>query len=300
MENQRPKPQGTCLIAGCGYTGTRLARRLKGLVPLLALVRSEASARALQDAGIPARAFDFDGASAAVPLDLPPDLASVVYMAPPPAGGGEDPRLGRFLGALGGARPGLLVYLSTTGVYGDTGGAPVDEGSPTAPLEARSRARLDAEGRAARWCAGRDMRCVLFRVPGIYGPGRLPLERLRLGEPLLRAEDSGPGNRIHVDDLVEACRLALERPVAGVFNLGDGCPESMTAFFLRVAALAGLPAPPQVGWAEAQAVMNPGMLAFLRESRLVLHHRMVEALGLCLRYPHPEGGIRASLLEMGL
>lgn len=287
--------QGTCLIAGCGYVGARLARQMKGSHPVLALVRSAASAEALIRDGIPAISADFDGGT----LELPPRLRSVVYLAPPSESGVEDLRLARFLNALGSARPEALVYLSTTGVYGDTGGAPVDEGSPTAPREDRSRRRLDAEMRAARWCEARGLRCVVFRVPAIYGPWRLPLDRLRRGEPVLRAEDSGPGNRIHVDDLVEACCLALERPVAGVFNLTDGHPESMTAFMTRVARLAGLPAPPQISWAEAQSAISPGMLSYLRESRLVLSNRMGQELGLRLRYADPEDGIRASLTEMG-
>ena len=216
---------------------------------------------------------------------------------PPPATGTEDLRLARFLDLLGPARPEVLLYLSTTGVYGDTGGAAVDEGSPVAPQEDRSRQRLDAEQRVARWCSERGVRWVVFRVPAIYGPHRLPLERLSCGEPVLRAEDSGPGNRIQVDDLVEACLAALDRPVVGVFNLTDGCPESLATFTARVAELAGLSAPPQVGWAEAQEVLSPGLLAFLRESRLVTTRRALE-LGWTPRYGNPSEGIRASLREM--
>jgi nucleoside-diphosphate-sugar epimerase len=140
---------------------------------------------------------------------------------------------------------------------------------------------------------------VVFRVPAIYGPHRLPLDRLRRGEPVLRPEDSGPGNRIHVDDLVAACQAALTRPVAGLFNLVDGQPESMATFTTRVAILAGLPVPRQVSWAEAERVMSPGLLAFLRESRRVMTRRAMD-LGWTPRYGNPSDGIRASLLEMGL
>jgi nucleoside-diphosphate-sugar epimerase len=122
---------------------------------------------------------------------------------------------------------------------------------------------------------------------------------LRCGEPVLRAKDSGPGNRIHVDDLVGACLAALERPVAGVFNLTDGLPESMAAFTARVANLAGLPTPPKITWAEAQEILSPGLLSFLRESRQVTSRR-VEELGWTPRYGKPGSGILASLAEMGL
>ena len=191
----------------------------------------------------------------------------------------------------------MLGTLSTTGVYGDTGGAPVDEASPASPREDRSRRRLDAEGQVARWCGERGVRWVVLRVPAIYGPERLPLDRLRLGEPVLRDEDSGPGNRIHVDDLVAACLAALEGPVDGVVNVTDGCPESMAAFSRRVAGLAGLPLPPEVSWHDAQDLLSPGLLAFLRESREVRNDRMLRELNLVPMAPG--AGIRASLEEMG-
>jgi nucleoside-diphosphate-sugar epimerase len=297
MVRRDPAAGGTGLIAGCGYAGTRLARRLAGEGPVLALVRRTAAAEALIRQGIPARAVDFDERPPA-PLVLPEPLGPLVYLAPPGGTGPEDARLGGFLAALGPARPACFVYLSTTGVYGDTGGAPVDEASPAAPREDRSRQRLDAERRVAAWCGARGVRWVALRVPAIYGPHRLPLDRLQRNEPVLRAEDSGPGNRIHVDDLVEACLAALARPVTGVFNLTDGRPDSMAAFTARVAALAGFPPPLRITRAEAERRLPPGLLAFLREARLVTTRRGAE-LGWSPRYADPEEGIRASLVEMG-
>ncbi|HLP30375.1 MAG TPA: NAD-dependent epimerase/dehydratase family protein, partial [Geothrix sp.] len=138
---------GTCLIAGCGYVGTRLARRLAARGPVLALVRSAASAEGLAAAGIRARSVDFDAPAASSLEDLGP-FDAVAYLAPPEGPGETDLRLARFLAALGDRRPQVLLYLSTTGVYGDTGGAVVDEASPTAPGDARSRQRLDAERQA--------------------------------------------------------------------------------------------------------------------------------------------------------
>ena len=115
---------------------------------------------------------------------------------------------------------------------------------------------------------------------------------------LLRPEDSAPGNRIHVEDLVAACLAALARPVSGPFNVTDGQPESMADFTTRVAGLAGLPAPPRVTWAEAQRVLSPRLLAFLRESRRVETRRALE-LGWTPQYGNPGEGIRASLMERG-
>jgi nucleoside-diphosphate-sugar epimerase len=251
------------------------------------------------DEGIPALAVDLDQEGTVAPGLLPSGLGTLVYLAPPTGTGTRDLRIARFLDALGSARPDPFIYLSTTGVYGDTRGGPVDEDSPAVPIEDRSRRRLDAEQRVTQWCRDRSVRCVVFRVPAIYGPHRLPLDRLRQQEPVLRAEDSGPGNRIHVDDLVDACLAALRRPATGVFNLTDGLPESMADFQARLARLAGLPEPPRVTWAEAERVLPPGLLAFLRESRLITSRRMTE-LGWVPRYGQPGAGIRASLLEMGL
>ena len=139
---------------------------------------------------------------------------------------------------------------------------------------------------------------MVLRVPGIYGPHRLPLERLRRGEPALRPEDAGPGNRIHVDDLVTTCVAAVERPAHGAFNVTDGNPATTTEFVQRTAAIAGLPAPPLVALADAPGRISAGMLAFLRESRTVDNRRMREELGVEPRYAHLDAGIAASLAEM--
>jgi nucleoside-diphosphate-sugar epimerase len=142
------------------------------------------------------------------------------------------------------------------------------------------------------------VRWVVLRVPGIYGPHRLPLERLQRGEPALEPAASGPGNRIHVDDLVTACVAALERQVSGVYNVGDGDHSSTTVFLQITAELAGLPAPALVTLAEAPGRISPGMLAYLVESRRVATSRMREVLGVTPRYATVAAGVAASLAEM--
>lgn len=278
--------------------GGRLARRLRPGRRIAAFVRSEASAAGLRVDGIEAMIADFDDAAAAGALQAAAHGAAVAYLVPPPDSGSTDPRIAGFLAALGDARPDVLLYMSTTGVYGDTGGAIVTEETPVAPANDRSRCRVDAETTATAWSAGRGTRCVILRVPGIYGPGRLPVERLHRGEPALRSEDAGPGNRIHVDDLVSACIAALERPVSGFFNVGDGDHSSTTQYLQRTAALAGLPLPRLVSMDEARATISPGMLAYLVESRRIDNRRMREVLGVRLAYPDLDAGIAASLAEM--
>jgi nucleoside-diphosphate-sugar epimerase len=288
----------SCLIIGCGYTGLRLARRLQPRWQVFATARSASAAASLAAAGITVVRADLDVPLAPGSLAQVADGAAIAYLTPPPDLGATDPRLANCLAALGQAQPSSLLYMSTTGVYGDTRGKTVTEDTPLAPTNDRSRRRVAAETAARAWCAARGVRCVVLRVPGIYGPGRLPLDRLRRGEPVLRPQDAGPGNRIHVDDLVTACVAALERPVSGACNVSDGNPATTTEFLQRTAAVAGLPAPPLVALADAHGRISAGMLAFLRESRTVDNRRMREELGVEPRYARLDAGIAASLAEM--
>ncbi len=227
------------------------------------------------------------------------DRAAVVYLAPPAETGVTDPRLESFLSQIAGATPGVFVYISTTGVYGDAGGALVDESTPVAPVNDRSRRRVAAESAVQAWCATRGVRCVILRVPGIYGPNRLPLERLQRREPALRDEDAGPGNRIHVDDLAAAIAAAIDQPVAqGIYNVTDGDHASTTAYLRLTAEAAGLALPALISKAEARERIPAGMLSFLLESRRVDNGRMLAELGLQLQYPTLQSGVFASLAEM--
>jgi nucleoside-diphosphate-sugar epimerase len=291
----------SCLVVGCGYVGTRLARQQSGRRPVLGIVRSGPSVTDLQAVGLNTLRLDLD----APEPELQPALtsaangAAVVYLVPPPDRGSADPRFEGFLRLLGDAVPAVFIYVSTTGVYGDTGGALVDEDSPIAPGNDRARRRVAAESTASAWCAARGVRCVVLRVPGIYGPHRLPLERLERGEPALRSEDAGPGNRIHVDDLVGSIVAAMDRPSAqGAYNVTDGDHSSTTAYLQETAAAAGLPSPRLIARAEAAQHIAPGMLAFLLESRRVDNRRMLEDLDVRLLYPRMQAGILASLAEM--
>lgn len=287
----------SCLIVGCGYVGSRFARRESARRPVFALVRSAQAQAGLEATGIRALRIDLDAT-----LPSLPDASgtAVIYLAPPPDSGVTDPRLEAFLAQLGDSVPAVFVYISTTGVYGDAGGARVDETTPVAPGNDRSRRRVAAESAAQAWCAARAIRCVILRVPGIYGPHRLPLERLARDEPALRDADAGPGNRIHVDDLAATIAAAIDTPgAAGIYNVTDGDPSSTTAYLRLTAQAAGLAPPRLVSRDEARTAIPAGMLAFLLESRLVDNRRMREELGVRLQYPTVRSGILASLAEMG-
>jgi nucleoside-diphosphate-sugar epimerase len=262
---------------------------------VLGIVSSTASLHQLERIGLPGRVVDLDAAESAA-YDWIGD-AAVVYLAPPPPDGESDLRLAHFLNRVP-DRPRVFVYMSTTGVYGDAGGAEVTEQTPVQPLTARARRRVNAEDMVRVWCTEREVRRVVLRVPGIYGPGRLPLDRLARHEPAVRATEAGIGNRIHVDDLVAACIAVLEQSAArGIYNVTDGKPLNSTEFLLRVAHLSGLPPPPQISMDEAQLLLSPSRLSFLNESRQVSNRRMLTELKVRLRYPDVDAGIRQSLDE---
>jgi hypothetical protein len=294
MHNASHGRRTLTVIAGSGYVGQRLARARPSS---LCLARTNERAAELRGRGLESAVWDFDAGSPDPALTARLAGASIAYLAPPPDSGTSDPRLSRFLAGLGELRPGAFVYISTTGVYGDAGGGDVSEQTPPAPRTDRAKRRLDAENRVREWCSQGHVRWVLLRVPGIYGPGRLQLERLRRGDPVVRVAEAGPGNRIHVDDLVAACGAALDRDVTGVFNVGDGDHASGTECLLTLARLTGLPAPPQIGLFEARTRLSPGMLSFLEESRRVDTQAMRTTLGVVPRHSTHESGLRAALAE---
>lgn len=283
------------LIAGCGYVGLRLARALLPRGPVVGLTSSEDSARRVQGFGIDAVAWDLDAADAGLPRGFGTPTV-VHYLVPPPGTGTADPRLKRFLARLP-APPARILYVSTTGVYGDAGGAVVDEDSPPNPGSERAARRVDAEQALRTWCRHHGVAWTILRVPGIYGPGRLPLERLKRGEPMIRHSEAGYSSRIHVDDLVAACLLAGSSPraVDRVYNVTDGNPASMTEYFERVATLAGLPPPALVTREEARQVLSPGLMSYLQESRRVDSRRIREELGFAPRFHDLRLGILSSL-----
>jgi nucleoside-diphosphate-sugar epimerase len=287
------------LIAGCGYVGRRVAALLADRFDITALVRTPHSAVELAAQNIRAIVLDLDRVKAMTSIPERLDQEAIIYLAPPPAFGESDLRLDRFL-QLASVPPKTFVYVSTTGVYGDSEGALVDESSPVNPRTDRARRRVTAEEMTRVWCTERRVRRVVLRVPGIYGPGRLPLERMRKAEAIVREDEAGISNRIHVHDLVQACVAAIMNPEArGVYNITDGNAVSSTMFMRALADLAGLPRPPEVSMVEAQLTFTPERLSFLNESRRVSNERMLKHLGVQLKYTDFMLGIKDSLEEQG-
>jgi len=261
--------QSQVVIVGCGYVGRRVALAyLEQGVSVLGVVSSRTSADALAAAGITAIPRDLASEELG---DLPFADAKLFHFAPPP---------GR-------------------GLDGDCQGAWVDESWPPRPAADRARRRWDAEQTLRQWARAAGRQLAILRVPGIYGPGRLPLERIRQGLPMVRAEDAPYSNRIHVDDLVAACLAAMEGSDAtGVYNVSDGHPTTMTDYFQRIADAAGLPRPPLISMQEADTQLSAGMLSYMQESRRLTNRKLVEELGVSLRYPTLDDGLKASLSQI--
>ena len=281
------------VVVGTGYTGRRLLERL----PKGGAHKGGGAIGLSRTAGNGVLQFDLDG-----DLPLPtalPDSYSLVYTVPPARTDPDlpDPRLQRLLALLA-PPPARFVYLSTTGVYGNRDGGLVSENMPVNPMSDRARRRVEAERLLDTWSKQNSVSLVILRVPGIYGPGRLGIERIAQGVPVLDEASANPGNRIHVDDLVSACAKALSPQVpAGIYNLGDGDERSSTWFAGEVARQLRMPAPPTVTREQAAATFSPARLSFLAESRRVDTTRMREVLGVTPRYEDAAKGIRASLAE---
>lgn len=224
---------------------------------------------------------------------------AVIHSAPPPTQGNGDPRTRNLIAALqrGKSLPRHLVYISTSGVYGDCGGARVSETRRAAPQSARAARRVDAERRLRRFGRqrGRHCRISILRAPGIYAADRLPLERLHKGLPLmLHAEDSHT-NHIHAADLGRACIAALARAGANrTYNINDDSSLAMGEWFDALADAFALPRAPRLPREDVRRVVPAMQWSFMNESRRLDNTRMKRELRLRLRYPTVAAGIAAA------
>ncbi len=283
-------------IAGCGDIGKRIARLIQARseAEIEALARTERAAQTLRGLGLATLVGDLDAG-----LQTSPDVhhATVFYLVPPPPRGDDDSRVEAFLARLDPlAPPSRVVYVSTTGVYGDCQGRWITESQPLNPQTDRARRRQAAERRMLAWGEKHHVPVVILRVAGIYGPGRLPLERLRQHTPTVHPDQSGASNRIHADDLAAVCLAAATRGRAGAaYNISDGNPSSMTDYLDQVADLVGLERPPRIGLEAAKRQLPAGLMSFLLESKRIDNRLMLTELGVSLRYPSLEEGLPACI-----
>lgn len=278
------KPVGLprLLILGCGDVGMRLLPLLRARFRVFAVTSQPGRRAELRAAGaVPIVADLDDRASLRRLAGLAP---YVVHLAPPQSAGLLDRRTRHLAAIL--PEHARLVYVSTSGVYGDCGGARIAETRTVAPSNARARRRVDAEQVLRAWSARSQGRLAILRVPGIYADDRLPLKRLREGTPALAAGDDVYTNHIHADDLARLIERALWRARPGrVYHASDDSELKMAEYFDAVADAFKLPRPPRLPREELQKVVTPMLLSFMSESRRMDNGRIKRELGARLRYP---------------
>jgi nucleoside-diphosphate-sugar epimerase len=290
----------TLLIIGCGDIALRAAPLIQPHYRLLGLCRNAENRRRLRMHGIIPVSGDLDNFRSLAKLA---GMAhAVLHLAPPPNHGRRDTRTANLLAALtkrskiiGRMLPQQLVYISTSGVYGDCGGALIDETHPLNPQTERAMRRADAERRVREWGQRNRVNVSILRVPGIYAADRLPLARLREGVPALLPEEDSYTNHIHADDLAGSILAALRHAKPGrIYHVCDDSHLKMGEYFDLVADRFGLPHPPRIARAEVDGRISPGMLSFMRESRRLTNTRMKQELHVNLRYPTVAAGIAAN------
>ena len=270
------------LLIGCGDVGMRLLPLLSPRFRVFAVTRDQDHAAAIRAAGAVPILADLDQPASLARLR---GLAScVVHLAPPRPEGMLDVRTRNVTAILpAGAH---LVYVSTSGVYGDCGGALIDETRTVAPKNARAARRVDAECVLRAWARRTGGSAAILRVPGIYARERLPLKRLREGTPALRPEDDVYTNHIQADDLARIVLLALFRARPGrVYHATDDTRLKMADYFDAVADAFALARAPRLPRAELREVVSPVLMSYMSESRQLDNTRMRRELGVRLRYP---------------
>lgn len=277
---------GVLLSIGHGYSAQALARRL--------LAQGWTVIGTTRDAGKVASMAGAGVEPLLLPGSLAPALSRATHVltsvAPDAAG---DPVLRAHAAELRAARPEWVGYLSTTAVYGDHGGGWVDEETPLAPTTARGAARVAAE---AEW-AGLGLPLHIFRLAGIYGPGRGPFEKVRDGTARRIIKPGQVFSRVHVEDIAQVLEASIRRPRPGaVYNLCDDDPAPPEDVIAHAAALLGLPLPPAIAHDEAE--MTPMARSFYAENKRVRNDRIKTELGVRLIYPGYREGL-AALLAAG-
>lgn len=288
---------GKLLVVGAGDIGRRVIKTLGKRADIGALTSTPASRGALRQLGAQPVLADLDKPASLA--RLPRDWEALLHCAPPPARGSRDTRTRNILRTLArkntghkqaslargpAPSPRVVVYLSTSGVYGDCAGARITESQPPNPRNARAVRRVDAERALMRQARRGAFRLIILRVPGIYSETRLPLERLKSGTPALAPDEDVYTNHIHAADLAAIAIAALRRarkrarPAVRIYHASDDSEMKMGDYFDAVAEAFGLPRPPRLPRTEIRAAVSPALLSFMSESRRLDNSRLKREL----------------------
>jgi len=253
------------LIIGCGDIGLRIAQHANPERDFYGVVRSDESTAILRAAAIHSLQIDMDQ-SFEFPT-LPPQ-AQWVYLAPPDRKGRQDNRLRAWLQATPAEqRPARLVYISTSGVYGDCQGGWVDENTAVKPETERAKRRVDAEQYLDNWCQQYGIDLFILRVPGIIGVGRDSLSRLQSGEPIIHPDEAPYTNLVDADYLAKAILFLASKAEAGIYNISDRSPMTVTERYLSLCEQHDITVPDFISLQQAEKLYSPMRMSYLKESR---------------------------------
>jgi nucleoside-diphosphate-sugar epimerase len=275
-------------IFGLGYSGLEIARLARAAGWSVAgTCTSEQKAAELRADGIEAHCFD---GTTALPAGAMDGASHVLCTIAPGTTG--DPALRTCSRLLRQAR--WLGYLSTTGVYGDQGGGWVDEATPAKPGQPRSIERLAAERAWQALGLEAGVAVDVFRLPGIYGPGRSAVDQAKAGTARRIDKPGQVFSRVHVEDIAGTVLMAISGAHAGaIYNVADDLPASTSDVVAFACELLGKPVPPAIPWQQAEPTMSAMARSFYAETRRVKNDRIKNELGVVLRYPTYREGLRA-------
>ncbi len=272
------------LIVGCGDIARRIIPLLNTRYRVFALVRNPDYCAGLRELGAVPLIGDLDKRAS---LSRIAGLVDTVLHLAPPAASGLDRRTRNLLSALSsGVLPERMVYISTSGVYGDCKGAWVNETHPLNAESSRALRRIESETLIRNWAKQCGVRASILRVPGIYAADRLPLARLQQGTPGIADAEDSYTNHIHADDLARICIAALHRgKPCRIYHASDDSQLKMGEYFDAVADAYGLPHVPRISRVEAQQLLSSALLSFMNESRRLSNERLKRELQVRLMYP---------------
>ncbi len=290
-------PSDTALFCfGLGYSAAVLGRRLLNVgATVMGTTRNAEKAHSLT-----AERFSvvLDGDSTGI-AEMLVRASHVLVSSGPDLDG--DPTLRAHAGALSQASPRWLGYLSTTGVYGDHGGAWVDEDAPLTPATARGRARVAAETEWRAHARNTGQPLHIFRLAGIYGPGRGPFAKIRSGKARRLVKSGQVFSRIHVEDIATVLQASMRLPASdaatspAIYNLCDDAPAPPQDVIAYAAGLLGVEPPPEQDFDDVADSMTPMARSFYAESKRVSNARIKAELGVTLAYPDYQSGLKAVL-----
>lgn len=289
-EVQYPRP----IIVGCGYLGREICNLLETQQQRpVCIIRSAESQSRLARKGRNALILDLDKSPFRLTnQQLPLTANQIYYFAPPSSRDEQDHYMDNFLEACKHNIPNKIVYISTSGVYGDCRGSLVSENAKLSPITDRAKRRVYAEQSLTKFCVKYSCSYVILRVGGIYGAERLPLHRL--DKITVICPDEAPvSNRIHIIDLARICQSAMNSSISNeILNVSDGHSTSMTDYYYKIADLAGLPRPRCVPMSQASNELSPAMLSFVNESRQLSVEKLNSLLHPILLFPNLETGLQ--------